>query len=129
MAWLTVRICLPSKGLTPRLLRKRKAEALHEIGKGQVAVGIEPLGAGYLLVVVDIVVGAEGADKLQHGILGMRIQRYQTVRHDEGTGIDERVAGQAVLVLELYQGVERVAGGLAPHRLPYIVPDAPGHHS
>ena len=33
-------------------------ETLHEIGKGQVAVGIEPLGAGYLLVVVDIVVGA-----------------------------------------------------------------------
>ena len=33
-------------------------EALHEIGQGQVAVGIEPLGAGYLLVVVDIVVGA-----------------------------------------------------------------------
>ena len=61
-------------------------ETLHKIGKGEVAVSIEPLGAGYLLVVVDIVVGAEGADKLQHGILGMGVERYQAVRHDEGTG-------------------------------------------
>ena len=47
----------------------------------------------------------------------------QDVGDDDGAGIDERVARNAVLVLELDDRVERIAGRLAPDPLPQRVAD------
>lgn len=79
------------------------AETLHEVGQSHIAVSMVQLRTGYLLVIIDVVVAAESADKLQDGVLGMRIKGDQTVSYHKSPCIDERIARKALLVFELDQ--------------------------
>ncbi len=91
------------------------------MGEGRVAVAVGGLGGGDLLVEVQGGVAALGAQKGQQLPGRVPGTGLEAVGDDEGARVDERIPRDAVLVLQLDQGVEGVAGGLAAHVLPELV--------
>jgi hypothetical protein len=66
----------------------------------------------------DCAIADQPAHELHHGGLGLHEAAAQHVGHHQRAGIDEGVARDAVLVFELHQRVECIAGWLASHALP-----------
>ena len=101
------------------------AEGFHVVGQREIAIAGGAFGGGDLAVDDDGLVVGEELDEAQD--LADRLARLvageQDVGDDDGAGIDERIARNAVLVLELDDRVERIARWLAPDPLPQRVAD------
>ncbi|MNG12306.1 hypothetical protein D3C84_959100 [compost metagenome] len=78
-------------------------------------------GAGHHLVRHDGGIAAQATHQLQGPLARGREPGLQQIAHHQGAGIDEGVAGNAVLELELHQGVEWLAGGLLAHPGPDLL--------
>ncbi len=95
------------------------------MAKREVAKAGGAFGGRDLAVDDDRLVVGEELDEAQD--LADRLARLvageQDVGDDDGAGIDERIARNAVLVLELDDRVERIARRLAPDPLPQRVAD------
>ncbi len=89
------------------------AVAGDEVGQGGVAVAVLGLGGGDHRVGVEAGVAGLAAQELPYRAGGVAGQALQPVGDHEGARVDERVARDAVLGLQLHEGVERVAGRLA----------------
>jgi hypothetical protein len=79
---------------------------------------VRGLGGGDLLVEGEVRVAALGPEEGEQFARRVAGPGVQTVGDDEGARVDERIARDAVLVLQLHQGVEGVTGGFAAHVLP-----------
>ena len=78
------------------------AIVLEQVGYGGVHVAAALLGGSHLRVVVDVGAAAQRAQKVDVELLGVaREMVEEDVGCDEGAGVDEGVAGDAVLVLQL----------------------------
>ncbi|MNJ67300.1 hypothetical protein D3C77_634630 [compost metagenome] len=66
-------------------------------------------GAGHHLVRHDGRIATEASHQFQGALARGREPGLQQIAHHQGTGIDEGVAGNAVLELKLDQRVERLA--------------------
>lgn len=97
----------------------------HEVRERAVAVGVAGLGRGHLGVDVDVRAAAFRAQETEQRAHGVAVAG-ELVGHHQRTRVDERVARDAVLVFQLHQGVERVAGRFAAHARPDVV--AAGEH-
>ncbi len=93
----------------------------HEVGECGVAVAVRGLGGGDLLVEVQGRVAALGSEEVEQFPGGVPGTGVEAVGDHERARVDERIPRDAVLVLQLHQRVERVAGGLAAHVLPECV--------
>lgn len=93
----------------------------HEMGQGGVAVTVHGLGGGHVQVEGERRVAALRSEELEQGLRRVARTGVQPVGDDKGARVDERIARDAVLVLQLDQRVERVAGRLPAHVLPQCV--------
>jgi hypothetical protein len=96
------------------------AVGAHEIGQRDIAEPGLLLGPGDFGVDGDAVVLREEADELQdvRERLFRRVVGEDRIGDDDGAGVDEGIAGDAALMLQLDDGVEGVARGLAPDAPP-----------
>ena len=101
------------------------AEGAHEIGQRDISKAGFLLRLGDALVDVDRVILGDEADKAQD--FGQRVARRSSgqnhVGDGNGAGVDERVARSPILQLQLDDGIERIAGGLASDPPPQPVTD------
>ena len=79
------------------------------------------LGARHHLIRHDGRVAAQAAHQFQSALAGSGEPGFQQIAHHQGTGVDEGVAGNALLELQLDEGVERLTGGLLAHPGPDLL--------
>ena len=82
----------------------------------------------HLLVEVYVFRSGEAADKLQQCLFRPVIKAYEAVGYRQRPGVYERIARPALLIFELNERIERVAGGFAAHELPHVLAKAAHHH-
>ena len=92
----------------------------HEVPQCRISVAMGGLGGGDSLVEGELPGCRSPRRRNSAGADGVTGLGLQAVGDDEGPGVDEGVAGNAVLILQLHQGVERVAGGFAAHVPPQL---------
>ena len=97
------------------------AVMLQQIGNGSVQIAAAQLRARHLLRVVDVRVVSQRAHEIDEELLRVVDEREDNVGSDQGTGVDERVARFAVLVLQLHKRVECCARRLLAYSLPQIL--------
>jgi hypothetical protein len=90
-------------------------------------VTVVGFGLRHLLVDVDRGLAGLGPQQVQHGSGRVTGQGQQMVHHDEGAGVDERVAWHAAVVLQLPQCVERAGARFPPDSRPDRLAGAAEH--
>ena len=94
----------------------QRAESFHEIGQGRVAKA----GAGFTVRHLGIHLHrfTTQAGQKAHDVRRIAAVAQQPVRHGNRARIDERVAWDATLGLQLHQRIERAARGFATDSVP-----------
>ena len=93
----------------------------QQVGNGCVQVAATLFTLCHTAVEPHGAAATEAPDKGQKLFLGAAQRREQHVGHDDSTGVDERIAGNAVFIFQLYQRIERITGRLLTHALPQAV--------
>ena len=94
---------------------------LQQVGNGRIQIPFLALGHRHLFIVLNRIVARHGTHKSQEFLFGMFQLRQENVRQHNGTGIDERIAGNPLLYLQLNQRIEGCTRRLLPHPLPEVV--------
>src|SRR5580698_1233799 len=101
------------------------AVARQEMSERGVAVTVLGFGGRDYLIASDLWASTLGPQESLDGAARVSGERQQTVGDDQGAGIDEWIARDSVLVLELDKRIERGARRLAsnpgPHRLAILL--------
>ncbi|CUX12529.1 hypothetical protein AGR8A_Cc30543 [Agrobacterium fabrum str. J-07] len=96
------------------------AEGTHEIGKREIAEPRRLLGFRHRVVNADRVIVSEVTHEAQKltDCLTRLVAGKNDIGHHNRTGIHEGIAGNAVLMFQLNDGIERRSRWFAPHPVP-----------
>ena len=104
------------------------AEAFHEIGESHVTVGVLAFGHGYTFVIVYVIVSRKLSYEVKDSLFGTVVKVHQAVGDHKRSCIDEGVARDALLMLQLHERVEGVARGFPAYGFPQFVPETAYDH-
>ena len=97
------------------------AVGLHQVGERGIARLVVHFRARDLFIEADIIAAGQTPELLTQGVLDRDDTRHQQVGDQQGTGIDEGIARDAVLDLQLHDRIERLTGRLTADTRPDLV--------